>query len=105
MEIIEIPASASTKKQQHPIIEDLLAFCFNDALEKSTVNNLEHENNQEMNLHFFLILKFKQLIEKKPTQDHTFKVGAKVLNTIVSNLKKKDNVNSAYEVITNHKHF
>jgi len=45
MEIIEIPASGSTKKQQHPIIGDLLAFCFNDALDKSTVNNLEHENN------------------------------------------------------------
>jgi hypothetical protein len=58
-----------------------------------------------MDLHFFLILKFKQLIEKKPTQDHTFKVGAKVLNTIVSNLKKKDHVNRSYEVITNHKHF
>jgi hypothetical protein len=39
MEIIEIPVGGFTKKQHHAIIEDLVAFKFNDALEKSIVKN------------------------------------------------------------------
>ncbi len=40
MEITEIAAGSSTKKQQHVIIEDLLAFNFDGALQKSKVTTL-----------------------------------------------------------------
>ena len=49
MEITEIAASTS-KKHQHAIIGDLLAFSFNDALEKSLVK--KQKNNEP---YFFFI--------------------------------------------------
>ena len=36
------------------------------------------------------------LIEKRPDHEHTFKVGTKILSTIVASCQKRDHMHAAY---------
>ena len=93
---LDLKELASSRKQQTTIIESLQIYDFDDAFEKSMVNNFGH----------FILLKkmrliwsFSQsLITKKATQEFTFRIGTKVLSFLVNNIAKRDHLSASFPV-------